>query len=164
MHPLVAEAMKKAAVAWLGVPGRPPYAVWCLWLDGALYVVSGPGEQPAPGLAEAAGGPVEVSARGDHGGRIVTWRAGVTALEPGSPEWDAVAPQVAGKRLNSTPAAPLLERWQREAVLSRLVPVDDEVVDLPDDALAAVPGRARQPATLPAGPGPTAVRGPTLRG
>jgi hypothetical protein len=139
MHPLVAEAMKKAAVAWLGVADRPPYAVWCLWVDGALYVVSGPAEQPAPGLAGATA--VEVSARGDHGGRIVTWRAGVTALEPGSPEWDAVAPQVAGKRLNSTPAAQLLERWQREAVLSRLVPLDDGVVELPDGSLAAVPVR-----------------------
>ena len=46
--------MKRAAVAWLTVPGQPgPYPVWCLWLDGALYVVSGPGEQPAPGLAGA---------------------------------------------------------------------------------------------------------------
>lgn len=154
MHPLVAEAMKKAAVAWLGVPGRPPYAVWCLWLDGALHVVSGPGEQPAPGLAEADGGTVEVSARGDHGGRIVTWRARVSTLAPGSPEWDAVAPQVAGKRLNSLPAAPLVQRWQREAVLSRLVPLDDEVVDWPDSG--------RLP--LPVAPGPAAGEGPTLRG
>ena len=41
MHPLVTEAMKKAAIAWLDVGAGPPYAVWCLWIDDALYVVSG---------------------------------------------------------------------------------------------------------------------------
>ena len=45
---------------WLA--GQP---VWCRWLDGALYVVHGPGEQPAPPLALST---VDVSVRGDHGG------------------------------------------------------------------------------------------------
>src|SRR5689334_22998054 len=91
-HALVEEAMKKAAVAWLAVDGRPAYAVWCLWLDGALYVVSGSGEQPAPGLAEARA--ATVSARGDHGGRIVSWPAEVFPVEPGGETWAAVAPQL----------------------------------------------------------------------
>ena len=97
MHPLVEEAMKKAAIVWLSTGGRP-YGVWCLWVDDALYVVSGPGEQPAPGLAEATG--ALVTARGDHGGRIVTWPAAVSRLAPGTPEWDTVTAQLAGKRLN----------------------------------------------------------------
>ena len=42
--PLVDEVMRKAAVVWLTVPaGGAAYPVWCLWIDGALYVVSGPG-------------------------------------------------------------------------------------------------------------------------
>jgi hypothetical protein len=82
MHPLVSEAMKKAAVAWIGVAPNPAFPVWCLWVDGALYVVSGPGEQPAPGLAAAP--TASVTARGDHGGRIVTWRASVDRLAPGT--------------------------------------------------------------------------------
>ena len=69
MHPLIEEAMKKAAIVWLTVADARPYGVWCLWTDGALYLVSGPGEQPAPGLAEAT--EALVTARGDHGGRIV---------------------------------------------------------------------------------------------
>src|SRR5262249_56744548 len=59
VHPLVDEAMKKAAIAWLSVetgrtdegrlprasgPTGRPYPVWCLWVDVALYLVSGPGE------------------------------------------------------------------------------------------------------------------------
>lgn len=137
MHPLVEEAMKKAAVVWLSTGGRP-YGVWCLWVDGALYVVSGPGEQPAPGLAEATG--VLVTARGDHGGRIVTWPASVARLAPGTPDWDAVAPQLAGKRLNASGTAEeTVTRWAADCVVSRLTPAGDAVEALPDDSGAAPP-------------------------
>jgi|RhiMetdeSRZDD1v2_1073273.scaffolds.fasta_scaffold290555_2 hypothetical protein len=122
MDQLVNEAMRKAAVAWIGVGNRPPYAVWCLWMDGALYVVSGSGEQPAPGLASA--GSATVQARGDHGGLIVEWTAAVQRVRPGSELWATVAPQLAAKRLNSGPAPALLERWASHAAVSRLVPVE----------------------------------------
>ncbi len=122
MDALVSEAMKKAAVAWLAVGNRPAYAVWCLWIDRALYVVSGPGEQPAPGLSSA--GKVTVQARGDHGGLIVEWTATVQRVRPGSELWDTVAPQLAAKRLNGAPAPALLQRWAAHALLSRLDPVD----------------------------------------
>ena len=121
MQPLVNEAMKKAAVAWIAVGDRPAYAVWCLWADGALYVVSGPGEQPAPGLARA--GTVTVQARGDHGGLIVEWTAAVDRLRPDSELWSTVVPQLAAKRLNSAPAPALVQRWADRAVVSRLTPV-----------------------------------------
>jgi hypothetical protein len=139
MHPLITEAMKKAAVAWLGVGEHPPYAVWCLWIDDALYVVSGPGEQPAPGLAEA--GTAEVSARGDHGGRIVTWTARVERVRPDTDAWAAVAVPLAGKRLNAEAADALADRWARECVVSRLVPSGEAAAgqDLPDGSLAAPP-------------------------
>lgn len=139
--PLVAEAMKKAAVAWVAVDGGEPLALWCMPLDGALYVVSGTGEQSAPGLAEATS--AQVTLRGDHGGRIVTWPAEVTRVAPGTDAWTAVAPQVAGKRLNSAePAAELVERWARECVLTRLAPAGVPLAagdTLPTDSLAAPP-------------------------
>jgi hypothetical protein len=142
----VEEAMRKAAVAWLEVPGRgallsrgrmqpgrggllsrgrndpghPPYPVWCLWIDDALYVVSGPDEQEAPGLARSA--VVQVSARGDHGGLILTWPARVSRVRPDSEQWAAVAPQLAAKRLNGPPAADLIDRWSRSALIMRLAP------------------------------------------
>jgi hypothetical protein len=93
MHPLVAEAMKKAAVAWLEVDGHDPYAVWCAWAEGGLTVVSGPGEQPAPGLADAER--AVVIARGDHGGAIVAWRAAVSRVDPASAEWSELVPALA---------------------------------------------------------------------
>ena len=165
----VEEAMKKAAVAWIaptgaaGSPGSPgsagsarggaagratdeavarrATAVWCLWHDGALYVVSGPGEQPAPGLAES--GAAAVTVRGDHGGRIVTWPAAVYRVEPGTEEWQAVAPQLAAKRLNAPGGADeTVARWAADCVLSKLVPAGeptDAGAALPDGSLAEPP-------------------------
>jgi hypothetical protein len=142
MHPLIQEAMKKASVAWLTAPGvSGGYAVWCLWLEDALYLVTGDGEQPAPGLVEA--GTVDVSARGDHGGRIVTWPAAVTRVEPGGPEWETIAPQLAAKRLNAPGAVDgTVARWAATCRVYRLVPVADPVeagADLSDASGAAPP-------------------------
>ncbi len=122
MQPLVAEAMRKAAVAWLSVDGQPGYAVWCAWAEGGLQVVSGPGEQPAPGLAAA--GTAIVLARGDHGGLIVAWPARVEQVVPGTPEWERLVPPLAAKRLNSDPTPDLLDRWAASCVVSRLTPAD----------------------------------------
>jgi hypothetical protein len=163
VHPLIDEAMKKAAIAWLTVgradEGRPPrgsgtarpFAVWCLWVDGALYVVSGPGEQPAPGLAESA--TVDVTVRGDHGGQILTWPASVRRVEPGSEEWGRVAPQLAGKRLNASGTAEeTVARWAAGCVVSCLTPTGEPGAagpSLPDGSGAAPPPptpAARRPA------------------
>jgi hypothetical protein len=122
MDPLIVEAMRKAAVAWLTVGERPAYAVWCLWSDDALYVVSGPGEQAAPGLAEAS--TAVVSARGHHGGLIVSWPAAVSRVAPGDPLWTAVVPALAAKRLNGPPAGELIGGWAADAVVSRLTPAE----------------------------------------
>jgi hypothetical protein len=138
---LVDEAMKKAAVAWVGVAGRPPVALWCLPLDGSLYVVSGPGEQSAPGIDGAT--EATVTLRGDHGGRIVTWPAAVSRVQPGTEEWSTVAPQLAGKRLNAPGTAEeLVARWAAECVVSRLTPAGEPLeagTTLPDGSLAAAP-------------------------
>jgi hypothetical protein len=137
MHPLVTEAMKKAAVAWLGLADLAPYPVWCLWVDDALFVVSGPGEQPAPDLAEATA--ATVTARGDHGGRIVTWSARVERIHPDSDTWTSVVAQLAGKRLNSTSTAELAQRWARDCVVSKLTPTEQPLAERPDGSLAAPP-------------------------
>ncbi|WP_229402750.1 hypothetical protein [Micromonospora okii] len=139
--PLVDEAVKKAAVAWVGVAGEPARALWCVPADGSLLVVSGPGEQAAPGLAEAA--EAHVTLRGDHGGRIVTWPARVTGVAPDTEEWAALAPTVAAKRLNAPgPTADLVARWAADGcALVRLTPAGEPVAGdgLPDDSLAEPP-------------------------
>ncbi|TCB99970.1 hypothetical protein E0H26_03770 [Micromonospora zingiberis] len=130
--------MKKASVAWIAVAGGPALALWCVPLEGALFVVSGPGEQAAPGLAEAD--EAQVTLRGDHGGRIVTWLARVSRVAPGTDEWDTLAPLVGAKRLNAPgPTAELVARWATDGcALVRLAPSGNAVhgADLPADSLA----------------------------
>jgi hypothetical protein len=150
MHPLVDEAMKKAAIVWLTIPGqasRPAGStagqpVWCLWIEGALCVVSGPGEQPAPGLADAR--TALVSVRGDHGGRILTWPASVSRVAPDAPEWAGIAGQLAAKRLNAPGTTDeTVARWAADGcVVSRLTPVGDPTemgATLADSSGAAAP-------------------------
>jgi 8-oxo-dGTP diphosphatase len=134
---VVAEATRRAGVVWLTVPpSRTAYPVWHIWRaveaagqdpppPGAAYLVTGPGEQPAPGLGAAGQVTVTVPSK-DSGGTLVTWTAGVRQVEPGSAEWDAViGPLVAG-RLNSpadSSAASPAARWARSCAVFCLVPV-----------------------------------------
>jgi hypothetical protein len=104
------EALKKAALAWISAGDGPALALWCMPLDGSLIVVSGPGEQFAPGLAEAARATVRL--RGDNGGLIVVSEMAVVRLTPGTEDWETVAPQLAGKRLNASgTATQVAARW-----------------------------------------------------
>ena len=139
--PLVEEAIKKAAVAWITVGDGPALGLWCMPLDGALVVVSGPGEQNAPGLADASRATVRL--RGDTGGLIVIWDATVERLSPDGEDWTAIAPQLAGKRLNASGSADeLVARWAESGcAVVRLTPVDDAIAapDLPDSRQSGPP-------------------------
>ena len=138
---LVAEAIKKAGIAWINVPGGPPLGLWVMPLDGSLIVVCGPGEQAAPGLAEAPR--AEVRLRGDNGALIVIVEAAVERLTPGSEAWDEIAPQLAGKRLNASGTAEqLVARWaETGCAVLRLTPAADPIAapDLPTGSEAAPP-------------------------
>jgi hypothetical protein len=140
--PVVDEAIKKAAVVWISIGGGPALGLWCMPLDGALFVVSGPGEQTAPGLADAER--AEARLRGDTGGTIVLTEVAVERLAPGTEDWDTVAPQLANKRLNgSGTAEEQVARWaETGCAVVRLTPAEDQPVaspDLPSESGAATP-------------------------
>ena len=100
---LIAEGTWRAGVIWLTVPGQDrPVPAWHIWRDppGAAYVVTGPGEQPLPGVAGDGRVTVTVPSK-DTGGALVTWTAGVHRVDPESPEWDAVIGPLAAARLNA---------------------------------------------------------------
>jgi hypothetical protein len=148
------EAMKKAALAWVSVGDGRAVGVWCMPLDGSLLVVTGPGEQFAPGLAEATSATVRL--RGDHGGLIVLAEMTATRLTPGTEEWDTAAPQLAGKRLNASGTADqVVARWaETGCAVVRLTPAEKPPLagaDLPADLDAEVPrdSPARVPAPRP---------------
>jgi hypothetical protein len=139
---VVDEAIKKAAVAWIAVGDEPARGLWCMPLEGALLVVSGPGEQSAPGLAEASRATVRL--RGDTGGLIVVCDVTVQRVQPGTEDWDTVAPQLAGKRLNAPGSAEeVVARWAATGcAVVRLTPAAEPAVtrpDLPDTEEAAPP-------------------------
>ncbi|GAA2755648.1 hypothetical protein [Actinopolymorpha rutila] len=164
---LVEEACRRSSVLWLAYAGLDrPRPAWHVWSDGAAYVVAdateatgqtetteqaepaGTPEHPAarpeqalPGLAEATEATVTCRSK-DSGARLVTWRAGVHRLRPGTDEWDQAVRLLRGDRLNTTDAAELPARWARTAVIVRLTPsgeVLEEPGRMPGDRAAASP-------------------------
>jgi hypothetical protein len=135
---LITEASKRAGLLWITISGQDrPCPAWHIWrtvtgaggpggpsAPGAAYVVTGPGEQPLPGLGEVDQVAVTV-ASSQTGGALVTWTADVSRVEPGTPEWDEViGPLVAG-RLNAVLAAgetSPARRWARSGAVFRLSP------------------------------------------
>ncbi|WP_203914163.1 hypothetical protein [Rhizocola hellebori] len=122
--PLIEEASKKAAIAWIAVDGGLDYAVWCLPLETGLVVVTGPGEQDLPGLENAT--TVKVSLRGDHGGAIVHYPAIVERVRPENELWEVITPQLASKRLNASGTSEdLIARWGRECAVYSINPAGE---------------------------------------
>lgn len=135
---LVEEATKKSGLVWVQGPDGPARALWHVWHEGAACLVGdGPGEQPLPGLADGAEARVTVRSK-DKGGRLVSWTARITQLEPGSEAWDAAVAELKGKRLNAPDGEAMTERWARECRVLRLEPTGGRE-PLPDGSLSAAP-------------------------
>jgi len=152
--PLVVEATKKSGLVWIVATGQPlPVAAWHVWRDDAAYLVTGPGEQSVPGLADATRCDVIVRST-DKGSRVVTWRAVVSRVEPGSPEWTDAVPGLLAARLNLHDAAGAEQRWASTCAVLRLTPTGELVEagpTLPTGSLAAAPppSPARTPTRVP---------------
>lgn len=118
---LIAEATRRSGVVWLGRQGQPPALVWHLWHDGSAWVLGGGEEQALP-VAPGDDAVVVVRSKASQSGVVVTWRAEVTAVEPGSEQWAAVLPLLAAERLNAPAGAD--ERWAERCTVLRLTPRD----------------------------------------
>ena len=138
---LVAEATKKTDVIWLAAGDAPATAAWHVWHEDAVYVVTGAGEQPLPGVAGATTCAVIVRSA-ETWTRIVTWEATVSRVEPGGSEWAAVVPTLVAKRLNLRDGDTAAERWAADGAVFRLAPSGRllEAGDsVPTDSGAAAP-------------------------
>jgi hypothetical protein len=170
---LIAEATKRTGLIWITIEGQDrPRPAWHVWragtgpgAPGAAYVVTGPGEQPLPGLAGADRVTVIVAGGLTAGGRV-EWTAAAGRVEPGSGEWDEViGPLVAG-RLNAMLAegeTSPAQRWATSGAVFRLAPVlDDPVLDDPvlDDT---APGDREPKDTAPGDRGPDDTAAPNSR-
>ena len=143
---LIAELAKKTGVSWVRYGGRT-HAVWHVWHDDTLCVVSGGDEQPLPDIEDGAR--VEVVLRSkENGGRLVTWAGTASVVPPGSEQWSSVTGALVPARLNTPDLATTAEYWAVTSVVRRIVPTG-EVVESPgalsDDAHLATPPKT--PAT-----------------
>jgi hypothetical protein len=138
---LVVEAGKKSDLAWVGPPGGRQICLWCEWHDDALLLVTGGGEQPDPGLADAATAVVTLRSK-DKGVRLVTFEAGVNRLAPRTPHWESAAAVLKEGRLNAPDAPAVLDRWADTSSLWELRPtgrVLESPGDMPADSQRAEP-------------------------
>jgi hypothetical protein len=122
---LVEEACKKSSLLWIAVPGLRDRAVWHVWQEhegrGAVYLVTGGGEQNVPGLSD--GQTVRVTVRSkDKGGRLATWTGLVGRVQPDSAEWAEVVPTLHSKRLNAHDGESQPERWTAQSAIFRIAP------------------------------------------
>jgi hypothetical protein len=155
---LIAELAKKSWLCWItyGDPSRA-HPVWHAWVDDAICVVAGGDEQPLPDIEQQAEVLVTLRTKTTRQ-RLATLRARVERVGPEHPQWEAITAALVTGRLNlvDPPSAP--ERWTRDSVVVRLVPVD--VVEAPgrqpDDRAAAEP--IDSPATTVGKPPPVLHR------
>ncbi|MEO3872677.1 hypothetical protein ABGB18_28015 [Nonomuraea sp. B12E4] len=113
----IEEGAKKSGILWLTLD-RPRLA-WHAWHDGAIYVVTGGGEQRLPGLD--ALDRVRVTLRSkDNGARLVEFEAAVAVVDQAT-AGEAVA-ALAKERLNAPDTEHLAERWARDSTVLRLTP------------------------------------------
>lgn len=139
-------ALGKSTIVWLsfaepvvmgaettGKPVKRPtyqaqrdWPVWYGYEDGRIFVLTGPGEQPIPGLVEARC--VWLTARSkDVQSRVATAECTVQILRKG-PEWDRIARDLLiGRRLNLTDGDRALDRWRDECEIVLLTPVPPPV-------------------------------------
>ncbi len=104
--------------------GRPSQALWNIWHDDAIAVVTGGIEQRDPGLVDGA--TVEVILRSkENRARQVAVVATVECLAPGSDAWESAATALHPKRLNPPDGEAQPQRWATESSLWLLRPTAD---------------------------------------
>lgn len=153
---LLEEAAKKSGLLWVQPKGQPhSRALWHAWYDGAVVVVGDGGEQPLHGLTAGSAATVTVRSK-DKWGRLTSWPATVSELEPQSEAWLGAVEELKGKRLNAPDTDTIGDRWARECRVLRLAPagpLSEQPGNMPEDSHAArpmeTPATTRQP--IPAG-------------
>ena len=146
---LTAELAKKTGVCWLRYGGTN-HPVWHVWLDDAVYVVSGGEEQPLPGIRSVER--VEVVMRSkETGQRLVTWVGSVSTVTPDDERWEPVTTALVADRLNLDDLSTAAAKWAESSVVTEIRPTSE---------LVEAPGRLSDDAHLaPPKPTPAITRG-----
>jgi len=128
---LVAEAARKGSIGWVDVhhPDRPARALWLIWHDDAIVVVTGGEEQPDPGLAHDTEATLVLRSK-ETQARVIAVDVRVTELTSDSDAWRSAAQALHVKRLNSIDGEGTIERWRETSRIWRLSPTGT-VVEAP---------------------------------
>ncbi len=130
---LVSDLAKKSGLLWIAARDHT-YPVWHEWVDDAVCVVGGGGEQPLPEVQDAD--IVLLLLRSKSNRHLVaTVEAAVETVRPDTPDWEPVTSALKAGRLNLPDSDGAIERWARESRVLRLVPREPVVLaaDLPHD-------------------------------
>ena len=123
---LFAEVCTKADLVWVSVADLPERALWHVWLDGAVALVTGGREQTNPGWVD--GQVVHIVARSkDKLTRVATAKAETELISPTSEQWQTVASALHPKRLNASDGEAQIARWKEESSLWLLRPTGEFV-------------------------------------
>ncbi len=128
---LVAEAARKGSIGWVDVgdPARAARALWLIWHDDAIVVVTGGGEQPDPGLTPDTEATLVLRSK-ETQSRVVAVEVRVTELTNDSAAWSSAAEALHAKRLNSVDGETTIDRWRESSRIWRLSPTGS-VVEAP---------------------------------
>ena len=135
------EGLKKGALVWLEVAGRS-HARWHAWTGEHVYLLTGQGEQPDPGLQDGSTVRVVVRSK-DNRHRMLAFDADVSVLTPEADDWGPATAALTKERLNLHDSDGAVDRWaSNDFVLYRLtplLPLAEAVDDISSDSHRAVP-------------------------
>lgn len=118
-------ALQKGSILWLSIPqpdGDPVVRpAWYVQDGRQVYVLTGPGEQQLPHIGQAD--TVEMTVKSKQvQAAIGTMPAKVRVVDGGSDEFEEIATQGMGNRLNLPDGRDALERWRETCVMVELTP------------------------------------------
>jgi hypothetical protein len=123
---LIADLAKKSGLVWVTYAGKT-YALWHEWVGDAICIVSGGTEQSLPDIAAQT--TVSVSLRSKATRALAAQiEAAVEVVTPGSEHWESVTTALKAGRLNLVDGSEAIDRWSRESVVVRLVPIGSPTV------------------------------------
>jgi hypothetical protein len=123
MPALIAEATRRSAVVWVQAGDDPKHhAIWQVWHADRMYAVTGGLEQPLPIGEQAV---VAVRSKDRQGNLLVRWVASVSAVAPGTSQWEEVVPLLHAARLNAPDGEEQPARWARESTVLCFTPTGE---------------------------------------
>lgn len=131
---LIADLAKKSGLVWVEYDGQAR-AIWHEWVDDAVCVVTGGTEQALPGILDQDQVTLILRSKATRA-LVARASARIEVVSPGSEHWDAVTSALKTGRLNLHDSNGAIERWARESLVLRLVPIGSVI--LPHDLSAEI--------------------------